>query len=131
MQFPVPGGCLSDGRIASGKEARCYLIRVADKSCSQCRRDHDKYSQLVDAAIRVGCRSVSLSPAASLKPEPIASGSEPVLASVDLEFGRALTPLFTPQTVLLNSARRVLWEADGAMDGHALDAGLRALRAIR
>jgi hypothetical protein len=131
IQFPVPAGGLQNGSVAAVKDAQCYVIRVGTDRCQYCRKDYDKYAQLAREAMRVGCGSVSLSPTVSQRPERMVIGSQEAFTFVDLEFGRVLMPFATPQTILLNRARRVLWEADGAMDNHKLEDGLRALRNLQ
>jgi thiol-disulfide isomerase/thioredoxin len=129
VRFPVPSGYLVDGKYMSGSRAPCSLLRLSAEGCPYCRADQPLYQQLVRQARRSGCTTIVLGPKiGQIKPsndQPAASD----LQFVTMDFGSALNPVMTPETILVdNRDGRIRWDREGELDTQAVSSGLAALR---
>jgi len=130
-QFPAPSGYLADQGFLSPEPAPCFLIRLSSDACPYCRLDRGLYMHLVRQARQAGCESIVLAPkAGQVKSGGVSSGTLH-LQYVDMKLGRALVPVLTPQTIILDRAGRIVWDREGSMDKRALSDALRAVREVR
>jgi hypothetical protein len=129
-RFPTLTGYSMEGVLWS-KRAQCYLIRVSSDGCEYCRQDAGYYRSLNLRARATGCESILIGAQfGALKSSTDFDGAT-VLQFVDMSFGRVLNPYLTPQTLLLDNKGVVVWSRDGAMDGTAVESGLRAMGGFR
>lgn len=128
--FPVPSGYLMDKNYMAADGEPCYLIRVSADGCPYCRLDQHQYTQLVQQAQKVRCRTILLAPKTGEVKWNGNSGSIMQLQYVDMKLGRVLNPYMTPQTILLDKNGSIVWDQEGSMDDGALSAATRALRKI-
>lgn len=127
--FPPIAGVGLDGRMQPDRVASCYLIRVTADNCEYCKADQPAYTRIVEAAHGAGCDTLSLAPLVGLM-APRPDGDVRQLGLVTMEFGASLYPSMTPQTILLDGDRRVIWSVLGALaNGDASD-GIEAITAL-
>jgi hypothetical protein len=122
---------LVDRRFTVAEAAPCYLIRLSSDACPYCRLDNVQYTWLVQQGQEAGCKTIIMSPKVGQIKSNGDSGGMTQLQFVDMKFGRELNPYITPQTFLLDSGGRMLWNRVGAMDKQAVSSSLRALGGVR
>ncbi len=132
VRFPVPSGYLVDNTFMNASSAPCPLIRLSADGCPYCRTDQPLYTRIVQQAQRAGCRAIVIAPrVGQIKPTGN-SGGVMQLQFVTMQFGRALNPVITPETILIdNRTGRVTWDREGSLDEEALSEGLRVLGGFR
>jgi hypothetical protein len=129
-QFPEIAGVDLEGAVRSIPDAPCYVIRITRDNCPFCRSDQPAYSALLDVArAEAVCEVVEISPMArqmqSLPREGVTQ-----LELVHMGLGKALWPNFTPQTLVLDANRRLVWARTGVFDDRSLSDGLTTLRGL-
>jgi hypothetical protein len=128
--FPAVSGIALDGGRFVAAPSPCYVLRLTADDCLYCQRDQPRYSQVVRAAHGIGCQVVAVAPqAGQMAPAP--GGGAHQLKFVEMELGDSLYPYLTPQTILLDGNRRVVWQHQGALNDRALTAGVAAIDGIR
>jgi len=91
--------------------------------------DQSEYNQLVQETQKTGCEIVVSAPRVNeMKLHPVENRVQ--LQYVDMKMMRALRPVLTPQTFLLDRTARIKWSCLGSVDIHALRLALRALKNI-
>lgn len=128
--FPHISGVLYDGSVLQVDPMTCVLLRVTSDSCPHCREDKSRYGQLRQSARSVHCKILEVSP----RTGQIKGRSDPDVAQmkfVDMQLGAALIPYETPETIVLDNARRVVWVHEGSLDDSALSTAVKSLRRLR
>lgn len=129
--FPLPSGYLLDQAYMPADTAPCYLIRVSADGCPYCRLDQPQYTRIMRQAQKVHCQAILLAPKTGEIKSNGNTGGVMQLQYVDMNFGRALVPFVTPETILLNRKGRIIWDQVGSVNGAAINAALSALRKTR
>ena len=125
--FPLPSGYLSDGKFMPRVEAPCTLMRLSSDGCPYCKIDQPRYHELLERGRQAGCVSILLAAKTgqvNFKGDDFGTN---YLNFIDVDLARALNPLSTPQTILLNREGRVIWSRVGTMDGRSLSNAIEAL----
>ena len=124
--FPEIVGIRLDGTRMPPRSAACYVIRITADACPYCKKDQSNYSEIVRAAKNVGCHVVAVAPRAGGM-AAVRDQQDGQLKFVSLNLGGMLSPFLTPQTIVLDGARRVAWQRQGAFDERALAEGLAVI----
>lgn len=125
--FPEIVGIRLDGTRMPARSAQCYVIRITADACPYCKKDQPNYSQIVRTARDVGCHVVAVAPRAGGM-APIPDQQDGQLKFVPMNLGEVLSPFLTPQTIVLDEARRVVFQRQGAFDDPALREALAVIR---
>jgi hypothetical protein len=129
QQFPAIAGIGVDGSTRAERQARCYVIRSTADDCPYCTADYPSYMRFTHAANEAGCDIVAIAPrAGQLSATAGEEGHE--LEFVAMDLGDALYPYLTPQTVVLDAARKVRWHRQGIFDEPSLRDGIAALQRL-
>jgi hypothetical protein len=124
--IPLGAGLAVDLTHVEVPVGRCLLVRVTADQCPYCKQDQPQYAQLKAKALEANCGIVAVGPR-----EGALGTSSPVdtlsLQYVDFEFGRALMPFLTPQTLVVDGSRRLLWQRQGALNDNDVSSALRTL----
>ncbi len=127
--FPAPSGYALDNQYFDGRSGPCFVLRITADACPYCKEDRPLYDELAVEANRKHCRVIEISPkTGDVAPREHLSLVQ--LQYVDMEFGRAMNPFMTPQTMILDDKGRVRWQHQGAMDANILRRGIATIRAL-
>jgi ribosomal protein S27E len=125
--LPVPSGYRGDGSVIALSRPLCYVIRLSADGCLYCKKDQVQYDRITAEARRNKCASIIMAPkVGEMSVKTLSYGEQ--LQYVDMPFGKALYPFITPETLVLSSRGKMLWNYEGAMDNRALSHALRAIR---
>jgi hypothetical protein len=128
--IPLAEGFSIDGAPVEVPRGKCTLIRVTSDNCPYCQKDQPQYKRLIDKAKQMSCSVVTLGPrVGDISKESV--GDAMSLQYVDFAVGRALMPFRTPQTLILDASRGLVWQRQGALDDSDLGAALQAFSLLR
>ena len=128
--FPQIFGYSIDMRYVPPAEAPCHLIRITDDDCPYCREDQIEYGRLVAEAQHAGCRLTTIGPkTGDVALQPGTGGLQ--LQYIDMRLGRALDPWSTPQAILLDASRHVVWHRQGPITERQAERAMRKIAALR
>ncbi len=131
IPFPAPSGYVVDGSFVRSTNAPCYLLRVSSEGCLYCRSDLAEYSQMTRVALSRGCVSVIVGPRKGDLRAPTKQDGTLYLELVGMQFGRALVPDRTPQTIVADGKGVPVWYQLGALDSRTVSKGLSVLERMR
>jgi thiol-disulfide isomerase/thioredoxin len=129
QQFPAIAGIGVDGSTRQGRDSRCYVIRITADNCPYCKLDYPAYTRFARAADQAGCDLVAVAPRAG-QMSATAGEEDRQLTFVAMDLGEALYPFLTPQTIVLDAARKVRWHRQGTFDEPALQDGIAVLQRL-
>jgi hypothetical protein len=128
--IPELAGYSVDGTYLEAPRGQCTLLRVTADGCPYCKRDLCQYERVVAEARRRNCFIAVLGPRVGDITMDSGGGVRP-LQYVSFDIGRALTPFVTPQTLVVDASRRLVWQRQGALDDDDVVAAARTLQRIR
>lgn len=140
--MPIRVGFSPDLAQVEVPQGRCVLVRVTSQQCSFCKKDQRQYERLVAEAQQANCATVAIGPRVgdmrasvggtrSSEYVDFAIGGTLSWQYIDLAVGRALMPFVTPQTLIVDSSGRLVWQRREALDDDDLVAASHALGRLR
>lgn len=106
---PELSGYLLDNTFVAPRPGRCSLIRLSADGCPYCRLDQPLYAKLLAAARARNCESAVLGPRSRDISAKGRTEGAMTLEFVDFRLGKALKPVMTPETLLVNGNGRLAW----------------------
>ena len=128
--IPFDTGFAVDLTRVATPRGRCLLVRVTADQCEYCKQDQDQYVRLLAKAKEANCDAIALGPRKSALGTTSRVGTLS-LTHVDFAVGRALMPFVTPQTLVVDANRRLVWQRQGALKDDDLNSASRALGRLR
>jgi len=129
-RLPLDTGFLVDASRVDIPAERCVVLRVTSDSCPFCTQDRVHLDGIVAAAKQQGCSNVAVGPRTGDITMTSVGDAVP-LQYVDLATARVLAPIVTPQTLILDGSRRIVWRKQGALTKSDTAAALQTLAAMR
>lgn len=128
--IPELAGYSVDATYLQPPRGQCTFVRLTADNCPYCKQDQRQYERLVAEARRKNCSIAIVGPRVGDITMDSGGGVRP-LQYVDLEVGRALSPLLTPQTLVVDASRRLVWHRQGALNDDDVTAAVRAFERMR
>ena len=128
--IPMLAGYSVDATYLEVAPGQCTVIRVTSDDCPYCKQDQRQYEHVVADARRRHCSIAIVGPRVGDITMTSGGGVRP-LQYVDLGVGRALMPFLTPQTILVDASRRLVWQRQGALNDDDVLTASRALDRMR
>lgn len=129
QQFPAIIGIDLDGKRRNSLDSPCQVIRITADDCPFCEMDRPAFLQIVGAARDVNCDVVAFSPMAGGM-ERNSNTEIDQLKFISMDLGETLIPFITPQTIILDADRRVIWSWLGAIADRERKRALTAIHSI-
>lgn len=129
-QLPLQSGFLVDASRVDLPPRACVILRVTSDSCAFCSQDRIYLDGILAVARHQGCSSVAVGPKAGDITMSSVGEALP-LQYVDLATAKVLAPVVTPQTLILDASRRIVWRKQGALTEDDTGRALKALAKMR
>lgn len=130
IRVPLNSGFAVDGSRVVVSSARCVILRITSDNCPFCSQDRQHFDAILALADRKACVAVALGPWPGDITMTSVAPSVP-MQYIDLATAAAIAPVVTPQTLLLDASRRIVWFKQGALSESDARRASQALDAIQ